>query len=316
MKIVFLDRQTLAPTVRLRRPDGDHDWIEYGQTQADQVLARCVDADVIISNKVVLDQTIIQQLPHLKLIAIPATGVNHIDLAACATQHIQVSHVPNYATTTVSEHCLALIFALQRHVLDYHRSVAAGRWQQSAQFCYFDYPIRDLAGSTLGLIGEGSIGQALAQKARALGIKVIFAGRKNGHTAAHKVPFTSFLEQSDIISLHCPLTADSHHLLGAAEFALMRRQPLIINTARGALIDPLALVQAFKSKQIRGVGLDVCEVEPPAADHPYMQLLDEPNFILTPHVAWASEQAMQYVADVLIQTINAYARGQAIHVVN
>lgn len=315
MKIVFLDRQTLAPAVQLEPPNFTHQWHNYDHTDAECLLGRCAQAEIVITNKVPLSAQVLEQLPQLKLIAIPATGFNHIDLAACEKLGIQVSHVPNYAATTVSEHCLALIFALQRHLLDYHRSVARGRWQQSGQFCYFDYPIRDLAGSTLGLVGEGSIGLALAQKARALGLNVIFAGRKNGTTTAGKVPFADFLAQSDIISLHCPLNHDTEHLLAEPEFALMAKRPLIINTARGGLIKPEALVHAIQKELIRGAGIDVCESEPPAADHPYMQLVNYPNFILTPHVAWASHQAMQQVANVLIQTINAYAAGQAINVV-
>ncbi|HJH24079.1 MAG TPA: D-2-hydroxyacid dehydrogenase [Paenalcaligenes hominis] len=309
MKIVFLDRQSLAPTVQLNRPKKAHEWHEFDQTNASDLLARCAQAEIIISNKVPLGAELLRQLPQLKLIAIPATGFNHVDVAVCQELGIQVSNVPNYATTTVPEHCLALIFALQRHVLDYHRSVAAGRWQQSNQFCYFDYPIRDLTGSTLGIVGAGSIGQALATKAQALGLKVIFAGRKNGTTQHHQVPFTDFLAQSDVISLHCPLNAQTHHLLGEPEFALMQKQPLIINTARGGLIDPLALAQALQHHQIRGAGIDVCETEPPAADHPYMRLMGQPNFIMTPHVAWASFQAMQHVADVVINIINAYSEG-------
>lgn len=316
MKIVFLDRQTLAPSVHLEQAHFPHEWCNYDHTTVEQIVSRAAKADIVISNKVPFTAQVLAQLPQLKLIAIPATGFNHIDLQACNKQGIQVSHVPSYAATTVSEHCLALIFALQRRLLDYHRSVAQGRWQQSNQFSYFDYPIRDLSGSTLGLIGEGSIGRALAQKAQALGLKVIFAGRKNGSTVAGKVPFNEFLAQSDIISLHCPLNADTEHLLGEAEFALMAKRPLLINTARGGLIEPIALVHAIQQEQVRGVGIDVCEQEPPAVDHPYMQLLTHPNFILTPHVAWASQQAMQHVAHVLMQIINAYAAGQALNVVN
>lgn len=315
MNIVFLDRATLADTVHLARPAFKHQWIEYAQTSPNQIVERCIDAQIIITNKVPLSSELLLQLPQLRLIVIPATGFNHIDIPACTQRGIQVSHVPNYAATTVSEHCLALIFALQRQLKSYHRSVTAGRWQQSQQFCYFDYPIRDVSGSTLGIVGEGSIGRALAQKAQALGMRVIYAGRKQGTNDAQKVPFELFLAQSDIISLHCPLNSATHHLLAEPEFALMRKQPLIINTARGGLIDPVALSTALKQKQISGAGIDVCEEEPPALNHPYMQLVEHPNFILTPHVAWSSLQAMQYVAETVIQIINAYAEGQSIHVV-
>ena len=203
------------------------------------------------------------------------------------------------------------MFALQRSIVAYRQSVQAGRWQQAAQFCYFDYPVRDLAGSNLGIIGAGALGQAVAQIGRALGMNVRFAAHK-GRTdrGALYTPFDTILAESDVITLHCPLTEHTRHLLGEAEFAKMARKPLIINTARGALIDDHALAAALRSGQISGAGIDVTVPEPPPADHPLMQLLDLPNFILSPLVAWASNEAMQTLADQLIDIVEAFVAGR------
>lgn len=316
MNIVFLDRQTLAPTVKLKSLDSVHHWKDYDRTTTNQIVERAIDADIIISNKLPLSADVIKQLPKLKLIAIPATGYNHIDLTACKKQNIVVCNIPDYAATTVPEHVLALIFALQRQLLPYHRSVAAGRWQESEQFCYFDYPIFDLKGSTLGIVGAGALGNAVTKLAQAIGLKVIFSARKgSAFIKDGYVTFEEMLKESDIISLHCPLTPENENLLSTAEFAQMQKKPLIINTARGELIDSAALVHALKIGQIRGAGIDVCHPEPPPLDHPFMKILNRDDFILTPHVAWSSAEAMQFLADELIKNINAFIEGRAIHTV-
>lgn len=316
MNIVFIDSQSLSAEVRLKPLPFAHQWQSYAHSTPEQIVERAAQAEVLITNKVPVDASTIKQLTNLQLIAVPATGVNHIDLAACKAQGITVCNIPNYAETTVPEHVLALIFALQRQIMPYHRSVAAGRWQQSGMFSYFDYPIRDLKGSTLGLVGAGTLGSAVALLVQCLGMKVIFAGRKGESTIKEgKVPFSQFLAQSDIISLHCPLTADNKHLLSGPEFAQMQKKPLIINTARGELIDPLALVKALEQGQIRGAGIDVCSPEPPPKNHPFMQILQRDDFILTPHVAWSSIEAMQFLADQLIDNITAFVAGRAINTV-
>ena len=316
MKIVFLDRATLSPETTLRAPSFAHELVSHDHSAPHEVAQRIADADIVISNKVKLGAEALQSAAQLKFIAVAATGTDCVDLQACAARGITVSNIRNYAQHTVPEHTFALMFALRRSICAYRDSVKAGRWQASGQFCYFDYPVRDLAGSTLGIIGDGALGQAVAAIARALGMNVLMAAHK-GRAGMGRLytPFEEVLARSDIISLHCPLNARSRNMIGAQEFAQMARKPLIINTARGGLVDEAALAAALRSGQIAGAGFDVVSAEPPAADHPFMALLELPNFILTPHVAWASQQAIQGLADQLVDNIEAFARGAPVNVV-
>lgn len=310
LKVVFLDRDTIAPQTTLRAFRFEHTLELHARTRPAEVAERIRDADIVIVNKVRLGRAEIAAAQRLRMVALAATGSDNVDLVACSERGIVVSNIRGYATRSVPEHVFALIFALRRSIVPYRQSVQAGRWQEAAQFCYFDYPIRDLAGSTLGVVGAGALGQAVAQIGRALGMRVLFAAHK-GRTdmGALYTPFDTVLEQSDIITLHCPLNEHTRHLLGREEFAKMARRPLIINTARGALIDDDALVEAMRSGRISGAGIDVTVPEPPEPDHPLMSLLDMPNFILTPHVAWASNEAMQALADQLIDNIEAFVAG-------
>lgn len=316
-RIVFLDRETLSDSVELPQVPFKHELQVYGRTAPDQVAERIADADIVISNKVALRREHLQAAPNLKMIALAATGSDNIDLDAARERGIVVSNIRDYAVRSVPEHVFALIFALRRNICAYRQSVKEGRWQEAQQFCYFDYPIRDLAGSTLGLIGSGSLGQAVATMGRALGMKVIFAQRR-GQTivsnADDRLPFEQVLEQADVLSLHCPLTAETQNMLGMAEFERMApRRPLLINTARGGLIDNQTLEHALRQGWLGGAGIDVCTPEPPPADHILMRLLDLPNYILTPHIGWASQEAMQALANQLIENIAAFHRGQARH---
>jgi glycerate dehydrogenase len=252
----------------------------------------------------------IASAPGLRMIAVAATGYDNVDLAACATRGVTVSNIRNYAVNTVPEHTFALIFALRRSIVAYRHSVAAGDWQRSGQFCYFDYPINDLAGATLGIIGDGALGQSVAAIGRSLGMRVLFSSYKGvpGMGPLY-TPFEEVLRISDIITLHCPLLPDTRNMIAAPEFARMERKPLIINTARGGLVDESDLAEALMQGQIGGAGFDVVTKEPPPADHPFMRLLDRPNFILTPHVAWASREAIQGLADQLTENIELFWRG-------
>ena len=316
MKIVFLDRATLSPQTVLRAADFEHELQVYDRTEPDQVTERIADADIVIVNKVRLDATHLAAAPRVRLVAQAATGTDNLDIAACEARGIVVSNIRNYARHAVPEHTFALIFALRRSVLAYHESVRKGRWQASGQFCFFDHPIRDLAGSTLGIVGDGALGNAVADIGRALGMKVLFAAHKgrSGQGSLY-TPFEEVLARSDVITLHCPLRASTRNMIGAAEFALMARKPLLINTGRGGLVDESAVGPALEAGQIAGAGFDVVSVEPPPMDHPFMSLLDRPDFILTPHVAWASDEAVQALADQLIDNIEAFVRGAPVNVV-
>jgi len=311
VQVVFLDSDTLAAHISLRPLSFAHELVTYPRSTPDQVAERIADATIVITNKVPITASALAQAPNLKLVAVAATGYDNIEIAACEQAGVAVCNIRGYAEDTVPEHTMALMLALRRSLPAYRESVTRGRWQDAGQFCYHDYPIRDLRGSVLGIIGRGTLGQATARLASAFGMQVIYAGRKGDATPpAPYTPFTTVLERSDVISLHCPLTEHTRHLIDEPEFALMQRQPLIINTARGGLINEAALIKAMRSGQIGGAGVDVTAPEPPPADHALLTLLDMPNFILTPHVAWASDEAMQALVDQLADNIEAFIEGR------
>jgi glycerate dehydrogenase len=316
MKIVFLDRATLPPQTHLRTPAFEHQLQVFDYTSPEQVAQRIADADIVVLNKSRLTEPAIAAASRLKLVAVAATGTDNVDIAACRVRGIVVSNIRNYAIHTVPEHTFALIFALRRSIAAYQEAVRRGRWQASGQFCFFDYPIRDLAGSTLGVIGDGVLGQAVASIGRALGMKVLFAAHKDRKgMGSLYTSFDDVLSQSDILSLHCPLTPRTRGMIGADEFARMTRKPLLINTARGGLVDEAALGPALDAGHISGAGFDVVSVEPPGADHPFMSLIERPNFLLTPHVAWASDEATQSLADQLVDNVEAFVSGRPVNLV-
>ena len=315
-EIVFLDRETLSPETVLRAPDFPHRMTTFERSAPDEVAARIADADIVITNKVPVAAGAIAGASRLGLIAVCATGTDIVDVKAAAARGIVVSNVRDYATTTVPEHVFALLFALRRSLVAYRDSVRAGRWQTASQFCFFDHPIRDLAGSTMGIVGRGSLGGAVATIAGALGMEVLFAGRKGDAAPPEPyVPFAEMLCRSDVITLHLPLKPETRDLIAAPEFALMERRPILINASRGGLVDEVALGEALRSGRIAAAGFDVATAEPPPADNPLMGLLDLPNFILTPHVAWASREGQQALADQLVDNIEAFRRGAPRNVV-
>ena len=306
--IVFLDRSTLRANVR--RPASEHTWNEYSTTAAAEMLNRLGDATIAISNKVPLRKETLSKLPKLKMIAVAATGYDVIDTDYCKARGIAVANIRNYAIHTVPEHAFALILALRRNLLAYRQDVENGVWQQVDQFCFFNHPIGDLFGATLGIFGEGAIGQGTAKIARGFGMRVLFAD--HAPPKAPGVEFTpqgTVLAESDVISLHCPLTPESRNMIGLEQFRKMKRTALLINTARGGLVDEAALVRALDEKLIAGAGFDVLTKEPPKEGNPLLNVR-RPNFILTPHVAWASDNAMQFLADQLIDNIDAFVSGK------
>jgi glycerate dehydrogenase len=311
--VVFLDRSTLQATVR--RPAFEHTWQEYPVSTVSELPQKLRDATVVITNKVPLRAETLQQLPRLKMIAVAATGYDVVDVAHCKANGIAVANIRNYAVHTVPEHTFAMILALQRSMLAYRRDVENGRWQQVDQFCFFDHPIRDLFGSTIGIIGEGALGQGTAKIARGFGMNVLFADHAPPKAPGiDYTPLDQLLAQSDIISMHTPLTADTRNMIGIEQFRKMKPTAILINTARGGLVDEAALVQALKQGLIAGAGFDVLTKEPPKEGNPLLDLR-MPNFILTPHVAWASDGAMQFLSDQLIDNIEAYVKGSPQHLV-
>ncbi|HYL00873.1 MAG TPA: D-2-hydroxyacid dehydrogenase [Steroidobacteraceae bacterium] len=306
--VVFLDRATLQATVR--RPAFEHTWQEYPATAASALAERLADATIAITNKVPLRAESLRGLPKLRMIAVAATGYDIIDVDYCRSHGVAVANIRNYAVHTVPEHSFALITALRRNLLAYRRDVEQGRWQQVDQFCFFDYPIRDLYGATIGIVGEGVLGQGTAAIARGFGMQVLFAD--HAPPKAPGVVFTPFdevLARSDVISLHVPLTAETRNMIGIEQLRKMKRTAILINTARGGLVDEQALARALREGLIAGAGFDVLSKEPPREGNPLLELR-LPNFILTPHVAWASDGAMQFLADQLIDNIEAFVRGQ------
>ena len=307
--IVFLDRATLPERIHLPRPSLPHSWQEHHTTTPEQIVPRLAGATIAIVNKVRLTRHELAQLPDLRLIVVAATGTDNVELDACAELGITVCNVQGYAIHAVAEHTLALMLALSRNLPAYRQALQGGAWQQSPHFCYFGPTIHDLAGKRLGLIGSGSLGQAVARLAEALGMEVYFAGRKGEAAPAGRVAFAQLLQECDVLSLHCPLNDQTRGLIGKDELAMMKPSALLINTARGALVDENALLAALEQGTIAGAASDVSLQEPPATDSPMLRAQQLPNFILTPHVAWASDEAMQRLANQVTENIEAFARG-------
>lgn len=311
--IVFLDRDSLPAAVRA--PAFEHQWTEHGATAPLEVVERLRGATIAITNKVPLRAADLARLPDLKMIAVAATGTDIVDLAACRERGIVVANIRNYSLVSVPEHCFSLILALRRNLAAYAADVAAGKWQTAPQFCLFDHPIADLSGSTLGIVGYGALGQRVAQIGRAFGMKVVVASRSPiADAQATMLPLAELLATADVISLHLPLSEQTRNMIGQAELATMKKTALLINTARGGLVDEAALAQALRDGVIGGAGFDVLTKEPPVDGNPLLEL-NQPNFILTPHVAWASAGAMQTLADMLVDNIEAFVNGKPTNVV-
>lgn len=310
-RIVFLDRATIAPQIRLRPPAFPHTLVEHERTEPAQVVERLRGADIVILNKVPLDAATLARLPDLRLIAIAATGTDVVDKAYCAEHGIAVTNIRGYAVATVPEHAFALILALRRNLLPYRAHVLAGEWQKAGQFCFFREPIHDLAGTRLGIIGEGVLGQRMADLGKAFGMRPLFAAHKGvSGMGPLYTPWEEVLESSDVITLHSPLTPATRGMIALPEFRRMRREPLLINTGRGGLVVEEDLETALDEGLVSGAGIDVTSPEPPPADAAIMRLARRPNVIVTPHLAWASDEAQQILADQLIDNIEAFVAGR------
>ena len=316
MKIVVLDGYTLNP--------GDLSWeglqalaqcTLYDRSTQAEVISRAQGHEIVISNKVVITREMIEQLPQLKFIAVSATGYNIIDIEAAREHGIAVSNVPIYGTRSVAQMVLAHLLNLTQRVAEHAEGVRAGRWAASDDFCYWDYPLIELDGQTLGIIGYGRIGQATAQLARAFGMRVVAYSRtpRSGIDGVDFVDLETLLRTSDVVSLHCPLTPETEKLLNRERLALMKSTAYLINTSRGPLIDEAALAEALNAGQLAGAGLDVLSVEPPPAEHP---LYTAKNCYITPHIAWATHAARERLLQLTVENVAAFLQGRPQNVVN
>lgn len=284
-------------------------WDFHAATAPREITARIETANVVITNKVILDREVLSAASRLKLVCIAATGANNVDTASAAANGITVCNVRNYATTSVVEHVFSLIFSLARRLTEYQALVKAGHWQQSGRFCLLDYSLDELAGKTLGIIGYGELGKAVAATARCLGMQVLVAARDESDTREDRVPLTTLLAESHIISLHCPLTPETRDLISTREFEQMRHDAFLVNTARGGIVNEPALLHALENGEIAAAALDVLAEEPPKPDNPLIGSA-LPNLVITPHIAWASRSARQTLVDEVAKNITAFMNGQ------
>ena len=307
LQIVVLDRDTLV-----NRPfefDFPHTLSSYGTTEAHETLARIRGADIIITNKVVISAEHIAANPQLKLIALAATGVNNVDVEAAKQNGTAVCNIRAYGNESVAEHAFMMMITLMRNLPAYQRDVAAGLWENSPFFCYLGAPMRDLNGKTLAIFGRGNIGKTLATYAQAFKMNVVFAEHKNAQSVRDGyVSFDEAIRSADVVSLNCPLTPQTANMIGEAELQQMKPGAILINCGRGGLVDEAALVAALKYGQIGGAGFDVLTQEPPRDGNPLLKAR-LPNLIVTPHIAWASQEAANRLFDILLDNINRFVAG-------
>lgn len=316
MKIVVLDGYTLNP--------GDLSWdaleslgdcIIYDRTEPEEAVARAIDADIIITNKTVLDGDILAELPNLKYISVLATGYNVVDIDAARERDIPVSNVPEYSTRSVAQMVFALILELTQHVGAHSNAVRSGKWTQSIDFSFWNYPLIELEGLTMGIIGLGRTGKAVADLAKAFGMNVIAYTRNPEavHPGVSNVDLDTVFRESDILSLHCPLTPETQGLVNSERLSLMKQTAFLINTSRGPVVNEQDLADTLNSGCIAGAGLDVLSTEPPKPDNP---LLSANNCIITPHIAWATKSARERLMKITVENVKSFIEGSPINVVN
>jgi glycerate dehydrogenase len=309
VNIVFLDSKTIP--IPIPRPEVPLTWTDRHSTEPDEVLAALAQADIALTNKVRLTSEILRQLPRLRYICVTAAGYDCVDIDYCKAHGIQVANAPGYAARSVAEHVLASIFLLRKHLLSYHRAATGRAWSESKVFCVHQSPIQDIQGTIVGLVGSGSIAQEVARLCKAIGMHVLFSERKDSAiTRPGYTPFTEVLRHSDVLSLHCPLTAETRGLIGEPELSMMKPTAVLVNTARGPLVDERALEQALLNETIAGAALDVLHAEPPHHQHRFLTVeLD--NLLLTPHVAWASTNGIESLVKTVSRNLHTYLEGRA-----
>ena len=284
-------------------------WRWYGVVSAEELDALLDDVDVVVSNKVVLNEQHLSKAERLKLVCIAATGTNNVDIAAATRNGIVVANVHGYATASVAQHVFGLLLTLTTRLNDYTAAVKRGEWSKSRFFCLLDYPVRELAGKSLGIVGFGHNGQAVAKVAEAFGMKVLLSKRNEQDQRPGRLALAELLPLVDVLSLHCPLTEETRDLIGEQELALMKKDAVLINTARGGLVDESALLDALQNQRIGGAGLDVLQQEPPPADHPLLTA-ELSNLVITPHTAWISRESRQRLINEIALNIEAFKSGQ------
>ena len=316
-RAVFLDHASLdlgdLDMAPLRQMFGE--LILHNASTSEQAVERLQGAQVAISNKVRLSADTLAACPKLKLILVSATGTNNVDLAAAREHGITVANCQGYGTASVAQHALMLLLALATRLPDYQAAVRDGAWQRASQFCLLDFPIIELQGKTLGILGHGELGGAFARLAEALGMRILYGALPGRPPRADRLPLSELLPQVDALSLHCPLTEQTRNLIGAAELALMKPQALLLNTARGGLVDEQALADCLRAGHLGGAAFDVLSEEPPRNSNPLLAP-DIPRLIITPHNAWGSREARQRIVGQLSENARAFFSGAPIRVVN
>lgn len=322
MNGVILDADSLGPgvdlgpiTTQLTR------WSTHPATQKEDLVKRIEHADVVLTNKVMLSREVLGHAKQLKHISVMATGTNNIDLAAASEQGISVSNAVGYATPSVSQHVLTLLLNLVTNMPRYLRDTQTGQWQKSPVFCRLDHPIIELSGKTLGIIGLGELGQAVGELAQAFGMTVIAASAqanpssKQTHSNIARCDLPTLLRRADVVSLHCPLTAATENLINAASLAAMKPSAFLINTARGALVDSQALLEALEAGDIAGAALDVLAIEPPTLQELLLQA-HRPNLLITPHNAWGALESRQRLIQQMADNIQGFCANKPVRQVN
>lgn len=320
MKAVFLDRSTFSDEVDLPKPDGISDYQVFDSTsqEEDFIVARCQDAEIIITNKVLLTRDILTRLPKLKLIQLTATGMNNVDVQACEELGVQLRNIAGYAVKSVPEHTFMLMLNAMRASKHYHQAVTefdqdnSNPWARSGKFCLMDETLYDLEGKILGIIGMGAIGKRVAEIAKAFGMTVLIAERQ-GKTPRNEnyTDFETVLAQANVISLHCPLTDATKHLINEQTIGKMVQKPLIVNVARGGVVDSQAMAKAVSNGSVFGYASDVFEVEPMSSADPLLQIASHPRVFFTPHNAWGSLSAQNRLWEILCKQVAEFVQSNS-----
>jgi len=318
MRGVFLDSGSINPAeldLSSWRTLVD-EWVWHDSTAPQDVTARIADAEIVVTNKVVLTRAHLEAAAKLRLVCIAATGTNNVDLDAARARRIAVCNVRGYATPSVVQHVFTLILALRGHLFDYREALRDGAWSRSPHFSLLQFPLRELAGATLGIVGYGELGRAVAAVAHAFGMQVCVAalpGRPSGGDV-ERLPLDALLPRVDVLSLHCPLTADTRDLIDGHALRRMRNDAILINTARGGIVNETALAEALRTGQLGGAGIDVLTVEPPPPGHPLLNR-EIPNLIVTPHIAWACRESRQRLVDAIASNLRGFLTGRPTNLV-